>query len=64
MYAMHCFIHCANIIIVNQVELSPYLQRKDLVKYCKSKGIAVQAYSPLTRGKKLDDPKLIEMGRK
>jgi diketogulonate reductase-like aldo/keto reductase len=26
------------------------------VDYCSNKGIAIQAYSPLTRGKKLDDP--------
>ena len=27
---------------VNQVELSPFLQRKDLVAYCRSKGIALE----------------------
>ena len=27
---------------VNQVELSPFLQRKELVTYCRSKGIALE----------------------
>ena len=34
---------------VNQVELSPFLQRKDLVEYCRSKGIALEVcHQPLT----------------
>ena len=27
-----------------------------LVRYCEEKGIAVQAYSPLAEGKRMDDP--------
>lgn len=41
---------------INQVELHPLLNQKSLVKYCESKGIKVQAYSPVARM----DPKLIE----
>jgi diketogulonate reductase-like aldo/keto reductase len=40
---------------VNQVEFSPFLYQKELLEYCGVKGIALEAYSPLTRGHKLDD---------
>lgn len=52
---------------VNQVELHPWLQRKELVDFCRSKGIELEAYSPLTRGQKLRDPvdpQLVEYGKK
>ncbi|VVT50718.1 uncharacterized protein SAPINGB_P002857 [Magnusiomyces paraingens] len=49
---------------INQIELSPWLQRTELVQFCKDNGIAVEAYSPLTRGEKLDDPKLISLAKK
>ena len=31
----------------NQVEAHPYLQQPDLLKFCKEKGILLEAYSPL-----------------
>lgn len=43
---------------VNQIEVHPFLQENDLVNYCKKEGIALQAYSPLTRGEKLGHPTL------
>ncbi|KAF8295799.1 hypothetical protein DL93DRAFT_2091574 [Clavulina sp. PMI_390] len=36
---------------VNQVELHPYCQQRDIVKFCEDNGIVVEAYSPLIRGK-------------
>ena len=46
---------------VNQIELNPYWRLEDIVSYCKVKGIAVMGYSPIFRGKKNEDPILIEM---
>lgn len=45
--------HSTVIPSIDQIELHPFLQENDLVNYCKKEGIAVQAYSPLTRGEKL-----------
>jgi len=49
---------------VNQVEFSPYLYLKELKEYCENKGIRLEAYSPLTRGKKLVDSKLLDIANK
>ena len=46
---------------VNQIELNPYWRLEDIVSYFKVKGIAVMGYSPIFRGKKNEDPILIEM---
>jgi len=35
---------------VNQIELHPLCQQKDIVEYCKANDIVVQAYCPLIRG--------------
>lgn len=49
---------------VNQIEFSPYLFLKDVLEYCKSHHIQLQSYSPLTRGLKLMDPRLIALSTK
>lgn len=48
---------------VNQIELSPYLTREDVVKYCQKNDIIVEAYSPLTKGIKLKDQKLVDIAK-
>ena len=37
----------------NQIEVTPYLQRRNLVRYCQQKNIQIVAHSPLVKGKKL-----------
>lgn len=49
---------------VNQVEFHPYLYQQDLLAFCRTKGIVLEAYSPLTHGERLNDPKLIAVARK
>lgn len=56
--------HAKVIPAVNQVELSPFLYQEELIRYCEGKGIAVEAYSPLTKGKRLGDPTLVEVARR
>jgi len=50
--------------VVNQVEFTPYLYLKELKEYCENKGIRLEAYSPLTRGEKLKDSKLMDIAKK
>jgi diketogulonate reductase-like aldo/keto reductase len=46
---------------VNQVEFSPFLYQRELAEYCEKQGIALTAYSPLTRTERLDDPTLTDV---
>jgi 2,5-diketo-D-gluconate reductase A len=41
---------------VNQVELHPYFQNREVVNYCHTRNIAIEAWSPIARGQVLDDP--------
>ena len=50
--------------VVNQVEFHPYLYQRDLLQFCAAKGIVLEAYSPLTAGARLTDPKLITIAKK
>jgi diketogulonate reductase-like aldo/keto reductase len=45
--------------LVNQIEVSPFLQQRDVRARCAELGIAVEAYSPLTKGMRLDDPTVL-----
>ncbi|MCX7012566.1 MAG: aldo/keto reductase [Candidatus Sumerlaeota bacterium] len=43
---------------VNQIELHVFGQQRELVRYCRAKGIQLVAYSPLARGLRLAHPVL------
>ena len=46
---------------VDQVEFSPFLFQRDLLEYSRAHGIQLEAYSPLTRGRRLQDAKVLEI---
>jgi methylglyoxal/glyoxal reductase len=48
---------------VNQIELTPFLQRRDTCALCAEHGIVVESYSPLTHGKRLDHPVVVGVAR-
>ncbi len=50
--------------VVNQVEFSPYLYLEALLHRCQSQNTVLQAYTPLIRGQKLQDPPLVDIAQK
>ncbi|SIT90722.1 aldo/keto reductase [Edaphobacillus lindanitolerans] len=42
--------------MVNQIELHPYLSQEELRSFCQEQDIAVTSWSPLARGRLLDEP--------
>jgi diketogulonate reductase-like aldo/keto reductase len=49
---------------VNQVRFHPFSYKRELVDFCKSKNIVLEAYSPLARGKKLHDSMIADIAKK
>ena len=49
---------------VNQIEFSPYLMMKHELDYCRLKKIQLQAYTPLLRGKRFNDERLVALANK
>ena len=49
---------------VNQVEFHPFLFQKELLEYCERHGIRLEAYSPLARGERFNNPTITALSRK
>ncbi len=49
---------------INQVEFSPFLYQKDLLDYSMKHGIQLEAYSPLTRGERLNHAEIVNLAKK
>lgn len=52
------------VISINQVELHPWLARKDIVDWCKQRGVLCEAYCPIVRATRNDDPLLAPLAKK
>ena len=50
--------------MVNQVELHPRFNQRELHEFCKKHNIQLEAWSPLMRGGLLEEPVLVELARK
>ncbi|KAJ5602937.1 hypothetical protein N7537_005893 [Penicillium hordei] len=49
---------------VNQIELHPWCQQRVIDEYCQKNGIIVEAYSPIVRNYKANDPALVEVAKR
>lgn len=44
--------------VVDQVEFHPFLYQRELLAGCRTRGIQLEAYAPLVRGRRMDHPTL------
>lgn len=51
-------------IVCNQVEMHPFLQQREMLKFCVENDIILTAYSPLAHGKVIGNQTLEEIGEK
>jgi methylglyoxal/glyoxal reductase len=58
--------HCDVVPAVNQIELSPFnvRSRNDVVTLCREHGIVVEAYSPLTKARRLEDDTIVSIANR
>lgn len=50
--------------VVNQVEFHPWLFQKELLQFCQENKIQLQAYSPLVKGQRVNNPEIVEIAKK
>lgn len=48
---------------VNQIECNPYQQQDELARFCAARGIVVEGYCPLGKGRVLSDPRLGDLAK-
>lgn len=48
---------------INQIEVHPWYQEKDLCEFCAKEQIVVMAWSPLGRGNELLDPEILKIAK-
>jgi len=58
------FTHASELPVVNQIETHPFLQHRETRALCEKHQIVVEAYSPLTRGRRLGDPKVVAIAKR
>ncbi len=52
------------VISVGQWEIHPWLMRADITSWCKKRKILIEAYCPIVRGQRFDDPKVKALAQK
>lgn len=55
---------CEIVPAVNQIEIHPSFQQRDLTDLCRRRSIAIEAYSPLGQGADLDHPAVITVAER
>lgn len=65
-HLVELLMNCRTKPAVNQIELSPfnYKYREDVLQFCRKNDIQITAYSPLTKGLKLNDPRLLKLAQR
>ncbi len=58
------FAHCSIAPVLNQIEIHPLLNQKELIKYCKEHHIVAEAWSPIARNKLADNEILNKIAKK
>lgn len=62
-HLLELFAHARIAPMVNQIEVSPFLQRRSTRALCASNDTIVEAYSPLTKGQRLNHPVVTDIAQ-